>query len=128
MAQKLGDWCSWECMLVSVILWVREGWVVGKGSRLWLCWLGRGPDGSGWDVGCCFSIKGRINCLGGVGESKGVGLLSLVSMLADKSVMALDMSAITSRKGCVQPRDMYHGTIWCLGEIRGGVGVCCHVV
>jgi len=39
-----------------------------------------------------------VNCFRGVGESKGVGLLDMVSMLADKSVMALDMLAVASSR------------------------------
>jgi len=55
------------------------------------------PGGNGWDVGC-FSIGGRVNHFGGVGESKGVGLLDMVAMRADKSVMAFDKSAVASSR------------------------------
>jgi len=66
-----------------------------------LRWLGRGPGGNGWDVGCCFSAKGRVNHLGGVGELEGVGLLSMVSILTDRSVMALDMLVVASSRQSV---------------------------
>jgi len=69
--------------------------VVGRGSRMWLQWLGMGgPAGNGWDVGCFILVGGRVNCCCSIREPEGVGLLSIDSMLADMSAMALDMSAI----------------------------------
>ncbi len=62
------------------------------------------PGGNGWDVGC-FSIGGRVNHFGGVGESKGVGLLDMVAMRVDKSVMAFDKSAVASSRRSVACRN-----------------------
>jgi len=55
------------------------------------------PGGNGWDVDC-FSIEGRANRFGGVWESKGVGLLDMIAMRVDKSLMAFDKSAIASSR------------------------------
>jgi len=137
MAQKLGDRCGWDRMLASVVLWVKGGWVVGTGIIMQLWWLGRGPGGNGWGVCCCASIRGRVNCFRGVGESKGVGLLDMVSMLTDKSVMALDMLAIASSRqsaACkTREKDVCSQGVHIVERYGGrgrsrGVGVCCHVV
>jgi len=90
MARKLGDGCGWVRMVTSFFLLVNGGLGAGRGSRLQLRLLRRGPIGSGWDVGCCISFEGRVNRRGGMG-----GVLSTVSMRADKSATALDMSVIT---------------------------------
>jgi len=96
-AQKLVDGCGWVRRLASVGLQVTGGWVVGRGRRLGLQWLGgEWPGWQSWNVGCWGSI------VMGVGGSEEVGLLgSMVAMLADMSAIAFDMSAIASSRQLV---------------------------
>jgi len=61
-------------------------------------WLGKGPVVNGWDVGWCVPSGGMVNCFNGVGESRGVGLLFMVAMVADMSAIAWDRSAIAASK------------------------------
>jgi len=68
-------------MVANLFLWVNGGLGTGKGF------------GNGRDVCCCVLFGGRVSRHGGMG-----GLLSIVSMSADKSAMALDMSTIASSR------------------------------
>jgi len=61
----------------------------------------------------------------------------MVAMIADKLAIAVDKSVIVSSRGvgCLEktvqgclPRGTEHGSIWWLGKIKGGLGVCCRVV
>jgi len=96
-ARKLGDGCGWVRRLASVGLQVTGGWVVGRGRRLGLRWLGgEWPSWQSWNVGCWGSI---VMSIGGAEE---VGLLGgMVAMLADMSAIAFDMSAIASSRRSV---------------------------
>ncbi len=85
-------------MVASLLLQVSGGWVAGSRNWVWLRWLGKGPSVNGWDVGWCASIRGRVNCFNEVGDSRGVGLLFRVAMVADMSAIAWDRSAIAASR------------------------------
>jgi len=88
-------------------------------------------------VGCLWLIGGRESCFRGGWESEGsICLGDMVAMIADKSAIAVDKSAIASSRwsaawemvqGCLR-RGTEHRSIWWLGKIKGGLGVCCRVV
>jgi len=89
MARKLGDGCGWLRMLTNFVLLVNRGLGAGGGNIMELQWLGWVPIESGWDMGCCFSVAGRVNHRRGMG-----GVHRAFSMRVDKSATALDMSVI----------------------------------
>jgi len=72
--------------------------VAGRGNWVRLHWLGEGPSVNGWDVGWCVSNGGRVNRFNGVGDSRGVGLLFRVAMVADMSAIVWDRSAIAASR------------------------------